>query len=361
MAGVSFGGGSVNSTNVEAAGAVMESDLIASSAGAADAGKPVKTNGSGLVDSTFIDTSVIVVEADYNAAQTILARQAGATPTAITFSASRLFGRPASGNVDQLTMQQVKNMLLHNDLRGLGLSNNGSDANNDIDIAAGEVLAASADEYMILAAGITGRKDAAWAVGTNQGKMDSGSNTTASTANAVWLIKRTDGSAVDVLFSASFTSPSMPAGYTFKRRIGAFVTDGSNNIVAFIQSGDYFRLLSPVQDVNDNTITDDTFESAPLRCPPLALAHIYGSVDNVTITQKVLYIRTNGATDAANQGQTAWNIGNMADSPFDMIAREGWVLVNSSSQIQYTGDESGGTSTVDVRLIGWIDFGRRSI
>lgn len=42
-----------DATNVAAAGAVMDSELIATTAGAGDAGKPIKTNGSGVLDSTF--------------------------------------------------------------------------------------------------------------------------------------------------------------------------------------------------------------------------------------------------------------------------------------------------------------------
>src|SRR5262245_55992518 len=59
-------------------------------------------------------------------------------------------------------------------LWGLTLSNNAGDAVNDIDIAAGEASADDGSAVMALAAALTKRSDAAWAVGTNQGGLDTG-------------------------------------------------------------------------------------------------------------------------------------------------------------------------------------------
>lgn len=89
------------------------------------------------------------------------------------------------------------------------LSNNASDATNDIDIAAAlwssdDTLAANRVQMLLSA--MTKQLDAAWAVGTNQGMRDTGS-----IANGTWhiyAIKRTDTNVVDVL--ASLT-PDRPA------------------------------------------------------------------------------------------------------------------------------------------------------
>lgn len=134
--------------------------------------------------------------------------------------------------------------ILRGQIDGLTLSNNGSDANNDIDIAAGQAADDSAAAYLSLAATLTKRLDAAWAVGSGNGGIDTGSKAN-STWYHLWLIQRPDTGVVDALFSTSATAPTMPANYTRKRRIGAVLTDGSGNIRAFIQIGDRFYWSAP--------------------------------------------------------------------------------------------------------------------
>ncbi len=114
-------------------------------------------------------------------------------------------------------------------INGLTYSNNGTDATNDIDIAAGGCMDAT-NAFWIALSAITKRLDATWSVGTNQGGLDTGS-----IANAdyfIWAIARSDTGVTDVLFSASATSPTMPADYDFKRRIGWFKRE-SAAITAF--------------------------------------------------------------------------------------------------------------------------------
>lgn len=63
-----------------------------------------------------------------------------------------------------------------------------------------------------------------------------GLDTGAESADAwyyIWMIAKTDGT-VSALFSASATSPTLPAGYTLKRIIGA-VRNTSSNFVDFYQ------------------------------------------------------------------------------------------------------------------------------
>ena len=132
---------------------------------------------------------------------------------------------------------------------GLTLSNNGSDPNNDIDIATGAAADSTASAIMRLESSLTKRLDAAWAAGTNQGGLDSGSKAN-STGYFVWLIRRTDPGVVDALFSTSASSPTMPASYTQKRMIGWVRTDASGNILRFSQYGNEFRWKAAVNDVN---------------------------------------------------------------------------------------------------------------
>lgn len=130
-------------------------------------------------------------------------------------------------------------------LYGCTLSNNTTDAVNDIDIAAGKARSSVDTDNIYLASALTKRLDATWAVGTNQGGLDTGS-----IANGIYhvhLIKRVDTNVVDVLFSTSFASPTLPTNYTVSRRIGSFVRS-SGSILPFIQEGDFFRYKTPIKD-----------------------------------------------------------------------------------------------------------------
>ena len=122
-------------------------------------------------------------------------------------------------------------------LAGLGLSNDAGDLTNDISIAVGECQDSTNARDLILAAVLVKRLDAAWAVGTNAGGLDTGA--IANNTYHVHLIKRSDTSVVDALFSLSATAPTMPTSYDFRRRIGSIVRSGGT-ILAFTQDGDYF-------------------------------------------------------------------------------------------------------------------------
>lgn len=114
-----------------------------------------------------------------------------------------------------------------NHLSGLTLTNNGSDATNDIDIAAGTARDSTDVANLVLASALTKQLDAGWAVGTNQGGLDTGA--VGNSTYYVWLIRRPDTGVVDALFSLSSTAPTMPANYTQKALIGKFVRSSAVN------------------------------------------------------------------------------------------------------------------------------------
>lgn len=112
---------------------------------------------------------------------------------------------------------------------GLALSNNASDAANDIDITSGKSAAdTSPFSLMVLNSAITKRIDALWAVGSGNGGLDTG-GVSASGTYYIWLIQRSDTGVTDALFSLSNTAPTMPSGYDRKRLIGNLIREVSVN------------------------------------------------------------------------------------------------------------------------------------
>lgn len=141
---------------------------------------------------------------------------------------------------------------------GLTYSNNGSDSTNDIDIAAGGCMDATGVYFMRLGSTLTKQLDAAWAVGTNAGGLDTG--TIGNSDYYIWLIARSDTGVVDALFSLSSTAPTMPSNYDYKRLIG-WIKRSGGAIVAFHTyetdgGGIELNWDAPTLDVNlANTLT----------------------------------------------------------------------------------------------------------
>lgn len=234
---------------------------------------------------------------------------------------------------------------------GLQLSNSISDAANDIDIAAGEAASTEANPVLIvLASGITKRLDALWAVGTNQGGLDVGA--VANTTYHVWLIQRSDTGVVDVLFSTSATSPTMPTNYDRKRRIGSIIRE-DNAIVGFVQSGDLFMRKAPKV---------DRTSSAAFGPSPLTLSVPVG-IPVRPVLSSTLYVPPganviNSIGDANAGGATILiqQIAPTAGNENDVTLADGLVNTNTIGQIYFQCEIVGGSIVVNIlRILGWHD------
>jgi len=148
---------------------------------------------------------------------------------------------------------------------GLTLSNDTTTPATVIDVALGGATSDDALTAMILPSNYTKNCNAAWAVGSGNGGLDSGSAIPVSAWLHVFVIMRTDTGAVDVLVSQSATAPTMPTSYTKKRRIGSIKT-ASSAILAFTQVGDQFLWKAQVTDANG--ITGVTAATALLLTVP---------------------------------------------------------------------------------------------
>src|SRR3990167_1534568 len=241
-------------------------------------------------------------------------------------------------------------------LFGLTLSNNGTDATNDIDIAIGS--AASSDTVpalMVLASSITKRLDAAWAVGTGNGGLDTGS--IANDVYHIWLIMRSDTGVVDALFSASATAPTMPTGYDKKRRIGSIIR-ASAAILAFTQIGDKFLLDTPVLDITNTadhtTAVTGTLASAPDGVQVVAILSVGTIPVGGSAGHGVFLSSLDQANNTPNIGAVAPGV-TVIGAVQDLYT---WmsnvrIVTNTSAQIRYR-STTAGMDTVIVTH-GWID------
>lgn len=231
---------------------------------------------------------------------------------------------------------------------GLTLSNNGTDAVNDIDIAAGRCSQLSDAAPLVLASTLTKRLDAAWAVGSGNGGRDTGS--IADGTWHVWLIKRSDTGVVDALFSTSATSPTMPSNYDIKRRIGSVIrTSGTLNGLTQIEDHFYYGAT----DRNDTSAVSNTLLTLTVPTgikvrPILNFSVAATGSANITVTVN------NG--DLATSNQTILQVRDGGTQVKQFRNNTSSIWTNTSGQIRFTQSNNTGTpDTSSVYTAGWID------
>lgn len=121
-------------------------------------------------------------------------------------------------------------------ISGLTLSRSGA---TTLGIAAGEARNDDGGTARRITLAAFTKTLSAWAIGTGNGGLDTGS-IAANTWYHVHAIARDSDGQGDALISLSATAPTMPSGWTGRRRIGSIRTNGSSQITAFVQNGDTF-------------------------------------------------------------------------------------------------------------------------
>lgn len=288
---------------------------------------------------------------------TVLNSTAGGTTKITLAGAATVF-------IDASADDIARPIFLQGHIDGLILANNGTDATNDIDIGAG-VTVSDDGVLMQLASGITKRLDASWAVGSGNGGLDTGS--IADDWYHMWLIMRPDTQVVDCLFSASATSPTMPANYTKKRRIGA-VLRTSSALKAFVQCGDEYLWVTPVSDINvtnaGTSAVTRTLASVPDGLK--VLANITCGIINGTSTLIGVIISSLDTTDQAPQSPATNSASSNSFSNYvsgGVVG--GWIpemriRTNTSAQIRSRQSAGSTNDRLTILTRGWTDPRGRS-
>ena len=120
------------------------------------------------------------------------------------------------------------------------ISNNATDANNDIDFSAGNFILNNGSGQGLLTTALTKRLDATWSAGTGNGGLLNGTAVPkAINSTYHWFaIQKPDGTVdVGAILGVNGTAPDptsvLPSGYTAfsKNPIVSVITDGSGNII----------------------------------------------------------------------------------------------------------------------------------
>lgn len=240
--------------------------------------------------------------------------------------------------------------------QGMELSNNGSDAAHDIDVAAGTVVDSANAQTMTLSATTTTAIDAS--IGTGNGGFPTALTLTADTWYRVFICAEADGTNPKLAFDTSATAANALSewstqtgnSYTIYRRIGWVLTDSSSNIVAFNQYGDRFTWDVEVIDHNSGWATGAR-TSVTISAPVGSLANI-----NLDCYHAVLATTYYGIITSADQTDTVPDVNN--NTYYGETGRgRGYhldIVVGSSNEIYYRGTSA--VPQLTIHTLGWIDL-----
>jgi hypothetical protein len=233
-------------------------------------------------------------------------------------------------------------------LSGCITSNNTTDTANDIDVAAGVCRSDDDTGDIIISAVITKRLDAPWVAGTNQGGRDTGA-----ISDATWhmfAIRNPTTNVSDVLFSLSL-SPTMPSGFTQKRRIASIIRRGAGGIIPFRQLGDYFQIVSPITDQNNPFTPVGVTATLALGNVPTGLKFFAHVVVQASTTGGAAQIIIRDP-DQGNPGQNNLWTPSTANGVLSYTAS---FWTNTTAQLFYAFVAGSGTATIATSVLGYTD------
>lgn len=233
-------------------------------------------------------------------------------------------------------------VFIQNYISGLTLSTAGG--SGTFGVVSGVATDSTNAITMLLVSAFT-KTTASWAVGSGNGGLDTGA-----IANTTWyhvfLIQRPDTGVVDVLFSLSATSPTLPTNYVSFRRIGSMKTDGSAHWLKFSQTANLFLWDVPVTDLS--VATGAAAANLTLSVAPVVVQALYNvqvNIGGAGSMQSTWYCPTPGTAPT-----TANLIGQTSQLNFAQFI----TLTNASGQVRHFENNTNGTVT--VQTLGWYDF-----
>lgn len=193
--------------------------------------------------------------------------------------------------------------------------------------------------FMKLGSSFT-KTTASFVAGTGNGGMSSDHAVRASTWYHMWLIcnPTTTPFTFDILLSdatAAGLSPTLPTGFTKKRRIGSFLTDGSSNVLGWVQVNDEFTWNASTLDANNLQPGDTAAHLVTLSAPLNVKTKVNLSVITVagSGSDSRAYLSSPDSNDEAVNVQNM-NLGCTGATGFN-FGQQIFARTNTSSQIRY--------------------------
>ena len=227
-------------------------------------------------------------------------------------------------------------------LYGFEISN-GTDPDSEINIEPGVCKDLTNTRPIILSAGTTIDITLSGAGGLDTGTVAN------DTWYYIWAIYSTSTGMADAMFSASATSPTMPSGYDYKRRVrGAVLTDGTADIITFDQIDNYFIFTSKIVELD--TLTPATSKtnltvSIPDSLTVMGLYHILIR-DSTASYINIFGYNQSDAAPAQDECDFITEAGNMTGLEFQRITNNASISYRSSNAAM---------DNFTISTIGFID------
>jgi hypothetical protein len=289
-------------------------------------------------------------------------------------TANRLYGTDGSGVATEVTLGtglslsssslSATSALPRGYIDGLILSN-GTDATNDIDIAAGKCRDSTDAVDIVIATALGKQLDANWAAGGTTGTPVGGRNSTAGQAwdDGTWhcyAVRTAASSAGDIYFHKSTTvatvltalqAESGGTDYIYARRIGSITR--STSIRPFVQDGDEFLLKTPLNSYSSSnpgtSAVTYTVVGVPTGVKMGALLNGYARF--ATTGNGIYRVFSSDETDAAVDATNMTGREATDDYSSFMLT----VRTNTSAQAKFRFSVSAGSDAMNINCRGWID------
>ncbi len=241
--------------------------------------------------------------------------------------------------------------LVRSYLAGLTLTNDAGTPNTRLDVAAG----VCADDTNAMMLSLAAKVIDCTTTGANGLDVGSLAN---STTYHVFALGKTDGTTA-ALASTSVSSPTMPSGYSLKRRIGSFKTDASAHIRSFAQDGDLVMWSvpsgSPGAFANPGTSAVDRTMDVPTG---IQVHAVFQAILNNTGSgvYPAAYFSDKATTDTPASGvlEDLTPVSNTAGGSQLAGARLS-VRTDTAARIRSRLSASDGSTTLILNTLGWVD------
>lgn len=250
---------------------------------------------------------------------------------------------------------------------GLTMAINASAPTTTINVSPGAARSGGNEENITLNAAMSGvlQSSGAWGAVSGGNKLDTGGRA-ANMWYHLFLIKKTSDGSGNLLFSLSATTPVLPSGYGSFRRIGAVKTDGSGNIIPFVNAGREFYFSAPIKDVlNSSTASSAGTPGAAtltLSVPPGVRSRVmtHVAMSGIAGFAHMRPTDASASTMAMVSGAIpAWQVGVGANtSDVDYLAFPLECLTDTSSAVvlQWVFAASSGTAYYAVTTLGYTEL-----
>jgi len=230
-------------------------------------------------------------------------------------------------------------------------------------LSAGDVRDTTNTYTIALSAALTAKTlSGAWAAGSSTGGR-TGAAEASSTAYHVFGIYNPSTFVSDALVGSSYTSPTLPSGFTHYRYLGTLYNDGSSHLTPQSHSGDYIHFDAPLLVVQDNTLVATVYETATLPVPPHAICMLQFPVsDSGAKADWRSGLKKGGASlpTAANGWSNTQQIPNITDGGSIEAGGKGLVQVSSTSTIQYGVQTEATVASIEIYIHGYFIPTRRN-